>query len=98
MGHPRDKYGWEPVEIRADDAEDGFEWVEEGGKEVLVWTGGTAMARGRFDGWMACDWVHGHPQLFWLTGMLDPAKPLPAGCEKVEIVREWLIPRDGSCA
>lgn len=96
MGRPREKYAWEPVEIRhSEQFEGGFEWEKkegvEGG-EVLVWRGAEeGMGRGGFGGWVAFEWVHGFPQLFWVTGMGE--KEVPESGERVEIVREWLVPR-----
>jgi hypothetical protein len=93
--------GWESVEIVADAGTEGFYFEEEGGLEVLKWNaekgqGGDGsdgtVADGETDGawrgWMACEWAHGHPQLFWVTDRLKGE--LPAFCERVRIVREML--------
>lgn len=92
---PRRFHAWEEVKI-----------VENGGSEDLVWEKGDdgieflkrkedGAEEGKgWKGWMWCPWVHGHPQLFWVTGMVE--KELPTFCERVEIAREWLVPREVS--
>jgi hypothetical protein len=64
--------GWE-------NAESGFAWVNREGKDLLEWAGAAVKEedelKWEWRGWMVCPWVHGHPQLFWVTGMLDKALP-----------------------
>jgi hypothetical protein len=97
VGKPREKYAWEDVAIieRGGNLEFLWEKKEIGGKEVEVLNlkGDENDGKGE-NGWMATQWVHGHPQLFWVTGKLD--KDMPPFCEWVYIVREWLIPRNGA--
>ncbi|KAF2498080.1 hypothetical protein BU16DRAFT_333636 [Lophium mytilinum] len=104
LGRPREFVGWEPVQIVAaaeDDGERegeaGARWVQKEGPsqeyEALEWDVGSSEGDGKgvWKGWMVCEWVHGHPQLFWVTGMLDSRGKeldLPGFCERVELVRE----------
>lgn len=39
---------------------------------------------GGFAGWLACDWWHGVPQLFWL--FLYDGEPLPSSCVQVDLL------------
>jgi hypothetical protein len=100
---PRKNYAWEDVQIVEGEADAGFAWEKidvegvvtdvlarrESDEEGAVRTQGEQKG---YMGWMACHWVHGHPQLFWANGTLD--KELPQFCEPVLVVREWLIPRE----
>ncbi|CAD6563581.1 MAG: hypothetical protein ASARMPRED_000070 [Alectoria sarmentosa] len=36
-------------------------------------------------GWLACDWWHGVPQLFWRTGFSDTS-PYPSSCAEVDLL------------
>jgi hypothetical protein len=95
MGEPRKGYAWEEMRIVENEGDGGFVWERKDGRETLTWHGpgeAESGSGGQFRGWMWCPWVHGHPQLFWVTGMVD--KEIPAFCEKVEIVKEWLVPRE----
>jgi hypothetical protein len=98
----RDKYAWESVEIRENDASDNLYWEEiviEGKTfEVLNVKGRIERVEGQqsglvegYRGWIACQWVHGHLQLFWANGTLYGE--LPPFFERVHLVREWLVPR-----
>ncbi|KAF2803967.1 uncharacterized protein BDZ99DRAFT_575634 [Mytilinidion resinicola] len=106
LGQPRDFVGWEPVRIVAaaedEEAEAGARWVRKsdlaaGGLreefEALEWDAGSSEenGKGEWKGWMVCEWVHGHPQLFWVTGMSDSRGKelkMPTFCERVELVKE----------
>ena len=69
--------------------------------EQLVWKGGPVKLVGdhtsdsqesevyQWRGWMVCSSQFGHPQLFWITDKLE-GRDLPAYCERVIVVREWL--------
>ena len=85
---------WTPVEIRAGVGDDGFAWIRKGGKEILVWKGEEGFEFGRWtvlDGECPLHPETGHTLLFWVTAT-DGS--LPEHCQTVDIVREWLIPRD----
>ena len=66
----------------------------EEGKEMLLWdsraknVAPSEPEKGEeendWKGWMVCEWVHGHPQLFWLSAKTDAA--LPSFCDRVAIV------------
>jgi hypothetical protein len=83
--------GWEQVQIVEGEADAGFTWRsddESGGKEVLEHEGkGNGCS---WSGWMACEWSHGHPQLFWVTS--NQKGELPGFCERVVLVREPVNP------
>ena len=36
----------------------------------------------------ACDWVHGLPQLFWMTA--GKIVSIPSNCAKVELLQEFV--------
>jgi hypothetical protein len=48
----------------------------------LQWTGD------EFGGWLACDWWHGYPQLFWIVSYGQPT--FPSSCSKVNLEIENL--------
>jgi hypothetical protein len=77
--------GCAEVQIVEGEADPGFTWRSEtpNGKEVLEHEGkGNDCS---WSGWMACEWCHGHPQLFWVT---SNQTQLPDFCERVVLVRE----------
>lgn len=100
----RQKYAWENAEIRENEANDNLFWEEVviQGKvfEILnVKEKGEEGTEARqpgvvegYRGWIACQWVHGHPQLFWANGTLY--EELPPFFERVHLVREWLVPQE----
>ena len=54
------------------------------GEKLARWEEGEK----EWKGWMACEWSLGHPQLFWVTGMMEGE--LPAFGERVRIKRQFL--------
>lgn len=103
----RKNHAWEDVKIVEDEASANFIWeqVVVGGETLEVLNirteerekdDGEMSENGapahEYKGWMACRWVHGYPQLFWVNG--TPYKEMPPFCERVHVVREWLIPRE----
>jgi hypothetical protein len=100
---PRESYAWENVTILENEASHNLAWEEvtvEGEKfEILTVkekeeeiVGERAGGEEGYKGWIACQWVHGHAQLFWANGALY--KELPPFFERIYVVREWLIPRE----
>ncbi|KAH8646355.1 hypothetical protein BX600DRAFT_159826 [Xylariales sp. PMI_506] len=92
--------GWEKVEIVENGGGSGFQFAtlpstatdrgsdtKEETHEVLQ-HGETDSHENAWTGWMVCEWAHGHPQLFWVTGELKAE--LPPFCHRVQIVREML--------
>ncbi|KAE8454211.1 hypothetical protein EG329_005136 [Mollisiaceae sp. DMI_Dod_QoI] len=87
--------GWEKVEIVEDGGSDGLVFSKgtagegdgKGEEEVLEFEEEVEGEK-VWKGWMACDWNHGYPQLFWVTDMLK--SELPPFCQRVRIVREML--------
>lgn len=84
--------GWEIVQLVQDQGAEGFCSRDDGaGLDVLTWEGGDPDEQGEgrgWRGWMVTEWANGHPQLFWVTDKLKGE--LPAGCERVQIIREYL--------
>lgn len=87
--------GWEEVQIVENQSDSGFEWVKDvDGREVLQHNSNAKDDSKEQDsgygatwtGWLACEWSHGHPQLFWVTSALK--SELPKFCVRVVIVRE----------
>ena len=107
LSPPRVKYGWEEVSIVSKDVEvddkvgnKGFIWeIDEEGREILRFGkevyGKEEGVKAEWKGWMVCTWMLGHPQLFWVTGLSIKEEEMPSSCERVDIVREWLIPKKG---
>jgi hypothetical protein len=92
----REKYAWENAEIRENDASNNLSWEEIviEGKTFEVLNVKEKIEGGLVEGyrgWIACQWVHGDPQLFWANGTLY--RELPPFFERVYLVREWLVPR-----
>jgi hypothetical protein len=86
--------GWEQVQIVENEADPGFVWTKTGdGREVLEHKG-TDQHDAGWAGWMATDWNHGHPQLFWMTDSMK--KELPAFCERVFLVKEPISGQPGT--
>jgi len=49
---------------------------------------GLQFTGGQFGGWLACDWWHGLPQLFWIVSYRQPI--FPSSCSKVNLEPEDL--------
>ncbi|MCJ1407824.1 hypothetical protein MMC19_001895 [Ptychographa xylographoides] len=90
---------WNPVVINAGESLSGgfyFNNTDGSGTVGLKWVSGWPYSLAgdpeqEFGGWLACDWVHGLPQLFWLENeQLSSSAPLPCSCAKVELVRQFL--------
>jgi len=79
MGSDANYAGWEFTQINVGNGTEGF-FINETG---LQW--GTEDSG--FGGWLACDWWHGLPQLFWLDSFYDD--PIPSSCSQV-----YLLPQD----
>ncbi|KAJ7583565.1 hypothetical protein C8J56DRAFT_954356 [Mycena floridula] len=92
----REKRGWESAMVVENESDRGFVWkkteIEGRQVETLGWNGDEDGGKSGFQGFIAAQWDLGHPQLFWITGQVD--KPLPAHCERIFILREWLIKRE----
>ncbi|KAI9653455.1 MAG: hypothetical protein M1831_006003 [Alyxoria varia] len=43
-----------------------------------------------FGGWLACDWWHGVPQLFWKERYYTRSFTLPANCEEIKLRAEYI--------
>ena len=98
----RKGYAWEKVKILENRSGDNIAWeevtvegetfevlnVKENSDEIV---GEKCAGEGGYKGWIACQWVHGHIQLFWANGSLY--KELPPFCERIHVVMEWLVPR-----
>ncbi|KAJ5099374.1 hypothetical protein N7532_006375 [Penicillium argentinense] len=69
-----DGLAWEPVEINAGGGSNGFA-IKEG---KFVWS-----EQNGFGGWLACDWYHGVPQLFYLNRFYNAT--IPSNCDKVDL-------------
>lgn len=83
--------GWEPVEIVEKEGDKGFEWVDQGNGEELIWKGrggeSEEIVNGGWRGWMCTDWAYAHHQLFWVTDKLKEEVGLPSSAEWVRVVR-----------
>lgn len=87
-------YGsWQSVQINAGFGSQGFYFnnTDGTGRKGLKWVDGwpyeLAGSPGNdWNGWLACNWAHGLPQLFWLSGSTPR---LPCSCAQVELVREF---------
>ncbi|KAK3360608.1 hypothetical protein B0T25DRAFT_496559 [Lasiosphaeria hispida] len=83
---------WERVEI----AEDGndrtvrFERVTDRDADEIVATGDELVGGQEWAGWMVCEWLLGHPQLFWITDRLGESE-IPHFCERVRIVKDQTV-------
>ncbi|ERF77155.1 hypothetical protein EPUS_08459 [Endocarpon pusillum Z07020] len=73
LGLDTDHDAWEPVTIRFGQGTAGFRI----GDNTLQWGDRDA----GYGGWMACDWIHGVPQLFWRYAYF--AYPIPGSCADV---------------
>ncbi|KAF7502973.1 hypothetical protein GJ744_004760 [Endocarpon pusillum] len=82
LGLDADHDAWEPVTIRFGQGTSGFRI----GFNTLEWSG---RDEGN-GGWMACDWIHGVPQLFWRYAYF--AYPIPCSCADVTME---LVPIQG---
>ncbi|MCJ1289349.1 hypothetical protein MMC34_000881 [Xylographa carneopallida] len=89
---------WLPVQINAGFGSSGFYFNNTDGTGVngLKWVDGwpselAGTKYNDFAGWLACNWAHGLPQLFWLAAE-EPssAVTLPCNCAKVELIRQFL--------
>jgi len=67
---------WEPVQINVFGGINGFSINATG----LQWN---KTAYG-FGGWLACDWFHGLPQLFWLNAYYNDT--IPVSCSTVDLI------------
>jgi len=76
MGGDANYAGWEAVQINTFDGVNGFSVNSTG----LQWN----QTEYGFGGWLACDWWHGVPQLFWLDAYYHFA--VPASCSKVDLI------------
>ncbi|KAG8526131.1 uncharacterized protein KY384_000124 [Bacidia gigantensis] len=86
-------YGaWEDVQLNVGQDTPGFFFNETG----LQWSANAAFdpnntspATDEFGGWLACDWYHGVPQLFWKFSYADP--PIPCSCATVQLYPEAVV-------
>ncbi|KAF2146068.1 uncharacterized protein K452DRAFT_305054 [Aplosporella prunicola CBS 121167] len=69
---------WSPVTIDAGQGDDGF----------ILQANGVVSTTGSFGGWLACDWWHNEPQLFYINKFypLDT----PSSCAQIYLVKEDL--------
>ncbi|RAO68278.1 uncharacterized protein BHQ10_004290 [Talaromyces amestolkiae] len=68
---------WEFVEINAGQGVSGFELEN---NNTLTWNST------EFGGWLACDWWHGAPQLFWLIAYEEGDISYPSSCSEVDLI------------
>jgi len=71
--------GWSPVHIQPGEGTGGF-FFNSSGLQIDHTTGLGA----EFGGWLACDWSHGLPQLFWKFYYI-PNSELPSTCALVNL-------------
>ncbi|MCJ1455477.1 hypothetical protein MMC28_005832 [Mycoblastus sanguinarius] len=76
VGDDTNYAGWEFAYINVGYGSDGFYFTSSG----LQWN----VEDGGFDGWLACDWWHGVPQLFWLS--IEYNDTLPSSCSQINLV------------
>jgi len=69
--------GWEPVQIDA--AAEGTPTFSVNETQLV---GSTSY---EFGGWLACDWWHGHPQLFYLVAGYKSYQVIPRSCSTVSL-------------
>ncbi|MCJ1354249.1 MAG: hypothetical protein MMC33_004236 [Icmadophila ericetorum] len=92
MGADSTYNGWLPVQINAGYGDSGFYFNNTDGSGVngLKWNSAYEYGGGpdenQFNGWIACDWAHGLPQLFWLVKDYYNA-PLPSSCANIELIK-----------
>nr|POE72145.1 hypothetical protein CFP56_12021 [Quercus suber] len=80
--------GWEPVRINAGDGSG--ENIETVGfftdANGLEWQNAPGAKDGEFGGWIACEWWHEVPQLFFRVGYYNDT--LPCSCADIELCLE----------
>ncbi|CRG91240.1 hypothetical protein PISL3812_08288 [Talaromyces islandicus] len=78
LGGATNYAGWEFVEVNAGQGISGF--VVE--NNHVVWN------ETEFSGWLACDWWHGAPQLFWTVAYENFT--YPSSCSPVQLTQAFL--------
>ncbi|KAK0508166.1 hypothetical protein JMJ35_009250 [Cladonia borealis] len=76
MGGDDNYAAWEFALINASYGDEGFYFNKSG----LQWN----ETEGGFNGWLACDWWHGVPQLFWNYVYYDYS--IPSSCAEVDLI------------
>ncbi|KAL2041849.1 hypothetical protein N7G274_005634 [Stereocaulon virgatum] len=76
MGGADNYAAWEFALVDTGFGSEGFFFNSSG----LQWT----ETEGGFSGWLACDWWHGAPQLFWKYYFYD--YPIPSSCVQVNLM------------
>lgn len=98
MGGAANYAGWEPVGLNVGYGDEGFYFNNtDGTGKGLKWSAGypyfyAPEPNNEFIGWLACDWFHGLPQLFWRVrnGVLGFNATLISTCSEVELLREFV--------
>ncbi|KAL2351607.1 hypothetical protein BJ546DRAFT_851931 [Cryomyces antarcticus] len=80
LGYAATYAAWEPVTVNAGYGSGGFS-VNATGLQVDEQSTG-------FGGWLACDWWHGVPQLFWMLKYYHDV--IPSSCATVNLVPEYI--------
>ncbi|KAH8703451.1 hypothetical protein BGW36DRAFT_369363 [Talaromyces proteolyticus] len=78
LGGATNYAGWEFVEVNAGQGVPGF--VVQNGN--IVWNSTEST------GWLACDWWHGAPQLFWSVAYENFTRPI--SCSTVSLTQEFI--------
>lgn len=86
---------WESVQLNVGTGVQGFYFndTDGTGRKGLKWNSEYPAPPAKineFLGWLACDWYHGGPQLFWITyeGSLTSPNGFPDSCSVVELLPE----------
>lgn len=77
---------WAPVLIRECEGDKGFSFVN----TIATTSEHLALDLADFNGFVVCQWVYGHPQLFWLTEAFKG--DLPKFMQRVKFIKSPYLP------